>query len=58
MSPRQLPTRFLISSDTSATWFRAGLTSMGGSTSPVGRTSCSTGGPLFSSSYAAGVAEI
>ena len=52
-----IATRSLISDSKSSTWSAAGRTSTSGSTSPVGRTTCSTTSPERSSSYALGVAE-
>lgn len=46
-----------ISSSKSSTWLILGRTSIGGSSNPVGLTTCSTTTPsLFASSYSAGVA--
>ncbi len=50
-------TRRLTSDIKSSTWWMAGRTSICGSTSPVGRTSCSTTWPVCSASYTEGVAE-
>ena len=50
-------TRSLISDSRSSTWVDAGRTSICGSTSPVGRTTCSTTCAWCARSYSAGVAE-
>jgi hypothetical protein len=50
-------TRAVISDMRSSTWVDAGRTSICGSTSPVGRTTCSTTCPWCVRSYSDGVAE-
>ncbi len=50
-------TRRLISDSRSSTCVAAGRTSSTGSTSPVGRTTCSTTCPACVRSYSAGVAD-
>ena len=52
-----LATRRLISDIRSSTWVVAGRTSIWGSTSPVGRTNCSTTCWVCSPSKIAGVAD-